>query len=216
MKIYELHAHMDKNFVKKGDKVKAYETVIGTIGKGNGNNYPAHDHLSFSHDLTVPQLRGYIINWPESKVQKYYLNPHKLGINFQKMYSIPVNVGVSGYDYRQKLDAGNGYHPGVDINGLGGGDTDFGAKIKAAHNGTVIYEKRTWMRNHGWGNMIIIEWDAPESRTIASNSPTIAEAIKCKEKKENYRNKYHKYKDIAVKYETALNQIADILKNLKK
>ena len=213
MRTYELHAHMDKNFVRKGDKVKAYKTIIGTIGTGNGQ-YPAHDHVSFSKDLTVAQLLGYIKGWPKSKVAKHYLNPHKLGIDWQKMYNIKMNVGVSGYDYLQRLDDGSGYHPGVDLNGMGGGNTDFGAEIKPSHDGTVIYEKRTWFKNHGWGNVIIIEWDEPKARVINSNTPTIAEAIKCQAKKEEYRNKYHKYKDLAIKYEKALNEVADVLKKL--
>ena len=50
-----------------------------------------------------------------------------------------------------------GYHPGVDVNGLGGGNSDFGMPFKSSCDGVVIFEERTWFKNGGWGNLIMIE-----------------------------------------------------------
>ena len=144
---------MDKNLVRVGDKVKAYQTQIGTIGTGNGQ-YWAHDHVSFSDGLSVAELIDYISGWSKEKVQKYYLNPHEQGIDWSKAYpTIPVDVGGRGYDWLQWI--GYGYHPGVDVNSIQGGNSDFGAPIYALKDGEVIYEYRTWFANKGWGNIIV-------------------------------------------------------------
>lgn len=151
-----LFAHMDRNYVKKGQKVIAYTTIIGTIGTGNGQ-YPAHLHYSISEGLTEDELYRYISHWPIEKVKKYYINPKKYKIDFKKMFGRLMDIGNFGYDWLQWI--GYGYHPGVDINGLGGGNTDIGVAFKCPVNGTVVYEKRTWFKNGGWGNLIMIKED---------------------------------------------------------
>lgn len=151
---YHLFAHMDKNLVKKGDKVKKYITPIGTVGDGNGQYY-AHLHFSISEGLTSKQLISYVRNWSKDKVRKYYSNPSK--VNFAKMFGTKMDVGNFGYGWLDNI--GYGYHPGVDVNGLRGGNTDFGMPFKSSCNGTVIYEVRTWFKNGGWGNIIIIQED---------------------------------------------------------
>jgi len=159
MNKYHLFAHMDKNYVKKGDKVVKYTTPIGTIGTGNGQYY-AHLHFSISKGLTPQELKAYIENWSKEKVEKYYDNPKH--IDFDKMFGKKMDVGNFGYDYLQWI--GYGWHPGVDVNGLGGANTDFGYPFKSSCDGTVIWEERTWFKNGGWGNLIIIEetsQDAP-------------------------------------------------------
>lgn len=152
MKKYHLFGHMDRNLVKKGDKVIKYVTPIGTIGDGNSQYY-AHLHFSISEGLTPAQLKAYVSKWSKDKVKKYYKDPRK--IDFQKMFGTKMDVGNFGYDFLQWV--GYGYHPGVDINGLKGGNTDFGMPFKASCDGTVIYEVRTWSKNNGWGNIIIVE-----------------------------------------------------------
>ena len=147
-----LFAHMDKNLVRKGDKVVKNTTPIGTIGTGNGQYY-AHLHFSISEGLTPAQLKAYISGLSKEKVQKYYKDPRE--INFEKMFGRKMDVGNFGYNWLQWV--GYGYHPGVDVNGLGGGNTDFGYPFKSSCNGTVIFEERTWFKNGGWGNLIIIE-----------------------------------------------------------
>jgi len=153
-KEYHIYAHMDKNLVKKGWKVKKYVTPIGTIGDGNGQYY-AHLHFGISEGLTIQEIIKYVNNWSKDKVKKYYNNPKK--INFEKMFERKMDVGNFGYSWLQNYGAG--FHPGVDVNGLGGGNTDFGYPFKSSCNGTVIYEVRTWGKNGGWGNIIIIEKD---------------------------------------------------------
>ncbi len=149
-----LFAHMDRNYVKKGDRVIKHRTPIGTVGTGNGQYY-AHLHFSISEDLSTGELYDYISGWSKAKVQKYYRNPKD--IDFDKMFGKKVDVGNFGYDW---LDwVGYGYHPGVDVNGLSGGNTDFGYAFKSSCDGVVVYEKRTWFKNGGWGNLIIIEAD---------------------------------------------------------
>ncbi len=151
---YHLFGHMDRNFVRKGDKVIAYVTPIGTVGDGNGQYY-AHLHFSISEGLTVDQLYKYVKGWSVEKVRKFYVNPHN--IDFDRMFARKVDAGNFGYGW---LDwVGYGFHPGVDVNGMGGGNSDFGYPFKSSCTGTVIYEKRTWFKNGGWGNLIIVEED---------------------------------------------------------
>lgn len=160
---------MDKNFVKKGDKVIQYVTPIGTVGTGNGQ-YPAHLHFSISDGLTPAELKKYISGWSKAKVEQYYRDPR--GVNFELMFGRKMDVGNFGYDWLQWI--GYGYHPGVDVNGLGGGNTDFGYAFKSSCNGTVIFEERTWFKNGGWGNLIMVEEDDP--------APPEPECTKCCQK----------------------------------
>mgnify|MGYP001295960856 CR=1 FL=1 len=146
-----LFGHMDKNFVKVGNKVIKYVTPVGTIGDGNGQ-YWSHLHFSISEKLTPAQLINYVSGWSKSRVQLFYRDPRK--INFNKMFGTKVDVGNFGYNWLQWT--GYGYHPGVDVNGLKGGNTDFGMPFKSSVTGTVIYEWRGWTKNHGFGNLIII------------------------------------------------------------
>lgn len=142
---------MDKNFVKKGDKVIAHVTPIGTIGDGNGQYY-AHLHFSVSDGLTPEQLRAYISGWSKEKVQQFYRKPD---VDFEKMFGKKVDVGNFGYGW---LDwVGYGWHPGVDVNGLSGGNSDFGMPFKASCSGVVVYEWRGWTKNGGWGNLIMVQ-----------------------------------------------------------
>lgn len=168
-----LFAHMDKNKVKAGDHVRAYENIIGTVGDGNGS-YPnaAHLHYSISENLSEKELLGYVNGWSKEKVKKYFIDPGKI-VDFDKMFNgKSVDVGNRGYDYLQKLIAPQkGYHPGVDVNGHGGGSTDFGMPFKSPVNGVVVYEKRTSSKNGGWGNIIIIE--EVEGNTINTGVPEV-------------------------------------------
>ena len=155
-----LFAHMDKNLVKLGDKVIKHVTPIGTIGDGNGQYY-AHLHFSISKGLSTEQLLSYISGWDKKKVELFYTNPKD--IDFTAMFGRKMNVGTFGYGWLQWV--GYGYHPGVDVNGLGGGNSDFGYVFKSSCDGEVVYEKRTWLKNGGWGNIILCmedESDEPE------------------------------------------------------
>lgn len=166
-----LYAHMDKNFVKKGDKVVKFGTPIGTVGTGNGQ-YPAHLHYSISEGLTPAQLKAYIKDWSKTKVEQFYRDPRK--VDFTKMFGRKMDVGNFGWDWLQWI--GDGYHPGVDVNGLGGGNTDFGYAFKSACDGVVVDEWRGWTKNGGWGNIVIIEESfvpepAPECKKCLIHCP---------------------------------------------
>lgn len=164
---YHLFAHMDKNFVKKGDKVKKYETKIGTIGKGNGNNYFAHLHFSISTGLTVPELYNYVIGWSKEKIKQHYINPVEL-VDFSEMFKRKMDVGKMGYGFLDEIKAKTkSFHPGLDINGLGGGDTDFGFEFTSSCNGEVIYAVATDEKNGGWGNLVIVEEENLENVSLS-------------------------------------------------
>lgn len=150
-----LYAHMDINYVKVGDKVVKYGTPIGTVGTGNGQ-YPAHLHYSISEGLTPAQLKAYYVK-DLAFVKKHYRDPRR--VDFEKMFGRKMDVGNFGWDWLQWI--GYGYHPGVDVNGLGGGNTDFGYPFKSSCDGVVVYEWRGWTSNGGWGNIILVAEDEP-------------------------------------------------------
>lgn len=188
---------MDKNLVKLGDKVEKYKTPIGTIGKGNGNNYYAHLHFSISQGLTTDELYKYVIGWSKEKIEKYYINP--VEIDFDKMFGRIMDVGKSGYGFLDKIKAKvKSYHPGVDVNGLGGGDTDFGWEFTSSCNGTVIYEVRTEGLNGGWGNLIIVEEDDTVTEDVKE-----CECEKCKD--------YNKLMEDYKKLDDKLNRFKQII-----
>lgn len=150
-----LYGHMDKNFVRVGNKVVKNVTPIGTIGTGNGQWF-AHLHFSISEGLTPAQLKAYQVK-DKYLVVKHYVDPRK--IDFEKMFGTKVDVGNFGYDWLQWI--GYGWHPGVDVNGLGGGNSDIGMPFKSSCDGVVIFEERTWFKNSGWGNLIMVEESEP-------------------------------------------------------
>jgi murein DD-endopeptidase MepM/ murein hydrolase activator NlpD len=158
-----LFAHMDKNFVRKGDRVIKNVTPIGTVGTGNGQ-YPAHLHFSISEGLTSAQLKAYSVG-NKGYVEKFYRNPKE--VDFTAMFGTKMDVGNFGYGWLQWV--GYGYHPGVDVNGLKGGNTDFGMVFKSSCDGTVIFEERTWFKNGGWGNLIM----------VMENEPVAPPEVKC-------------------------------------
>ena len=165
-------AHMDKNFVRKGDKINAFKTLIGSMGNGNSatsaNKMKAHLHYSISEDLTDDQIKKYVKGWKKKQVLKYYIDPRN--VNFDKMFGKKMDVGVKGWDFMQWT--GSLFHPGVDVNGIGTyGDQDFGWVFTSPISGTVIHEKRTWFRNGGWGNLIMIKEDEGECRHCPIHCP---------------------------------------------
>lgn len=149
---YHLFAHNKKNNVKVGDKVKKYVTKIGSIGTANGS-YWAHLHFSISEGLTVAQLRSYINGWSVEKVKQFYRDPR--GIDFEKMFGRKMDVGNAGYDWLQEIANGSP-HPGVDVNGLGGGNSDIGYGFTSSCDGKVIYVSESNEKD-GWGKLLVIQ-----------------------------------------------------------
>jgi hypothetical protein len=161
--MYHLFAHNEKNFVKLGDKVTAYKTKLGSIGTANGS-YFAHLHHSWSDGLTVAQLRSYIKDWSVEKVKKYYKKPT---CDYTKMFGRKMDVGKAGWGWLDNI--GNGFHPGLDINGLGGGNSDIGYEYTSDCDGEVIYVSNTKFKD-GWGKIIIID-DTIKTPTPPKNTP---------------------------------------------
>lgn len=144
-----LFAHNSTNLVKKGDKVKKGD-YIGEIGTANGK-WLAHLHLSVSEGLSVAEIRAYVNGWSKPEVQKYYKNPKDL-FSGKDLFDQPIDEGNLGYDWLQWY--GEGYHPAVDYNGLGGGNTDYGYKIKSPFDGEII-ESADW--RGGWGKCVVLQ-----------------------------------------------------------
>jgi len=181
-----LFAHNAKNLVKEGDIVKKYDTKICTIGNADGKYY-SHLHFSISKSLTQAQLKAYVNNWSKADVENSYKDPRY--IEFERMIKEPINVGVNGYDW---LDSyGRGYHPGVDVNGNGGGDTDYGYEVKSSCDGKVIFSG-DW--GSGWGKVVLIEEGGEPS---VCDCEEIEEELKeTKEELERYKRLMKEIKDI--------------------
>lgn len=56
-----------------------------------------------------------------------------------------------------------GYHSGMDLNGIGGENTDEGSPVSAAARGLVIYSGQP---TEDWGNVVVIAHRLPESGKI--------------------------------------------------
>lgn len=169
-----LFAHMDRNKVRKGDKVKKFETILGTVGDGNGQ-YSAHLHYSISEGLEPDRLISYIKGWVKDKVKKYYRDPSE--VDFERMFGTKMDVGHLGYGYLDLISKSYGYHPGVDVNNPKGGNSDFGMPFTCPIDGVVVYEWRGWTSNHGWGNVIIVSEDENTPVDYDGNLKRILEAV---------------------------------------
>lgn len=153
MKLH-LFAHNNTNFVKVGDKVKAYDKPIAEIGTAFGAYY-AHLHHSISEGLTPEELFAYVRFWKLEKVLQFYKNPKDEGVDYDRMFGKKMDVGNRGWGFAQSMSKlYNYFHPGQDINGVLGGNTDLGYDYTSPINGTVIYSKNA---GSGWGNVILIE-----------------------------------------------------------
>lgn len=156
-----LLAHNNENFVKIGDKVEAYKTKTGSIGVAGG--YFAHLHHSISENLTEDQLIDYVDNWTKEEVEKYYENPAKT-TDYDLMFGRQMDVGNLGYGWLDRISTG-GFHPGQDINGFGGGNTDLGYEYTSPVSGEVIEAKDF---SGAWGNVIIIKEETMSGYHITS------------------------------------------------
>ena len=164
-----LFAHNSANHVKLGDKVKAYDNYIGEIGNANGAWY-SHLHYSVSVGLSIAQIKAYINGWSVAKVKEFYREPD---IDRDKMFEKPVDSGQAGYDWLQTINNGSP-HPGIDYNGFGGGDSDYGYKFKSPVDGEVIFAG-DWGKN--WGKVIIIDDNTMSEYKIDSKLRKAIEAI---------------------------------------
>ena len=164
---YHRYGHMDKVFVKLGDKVKKGQD-IGTIGDGNGN-YKGSAHVHYDCPNCV------LTNWwdfPIGETREYvrdrYTSPY---LFIDKDLALPTICDHLGWDYLQRATYTNGicFHPGCDINGKGAGSADFGQVIKATRSGEVVYCYSEEGRNHGWGKLLVIKEGPVDESPVISN-----------------------------------------------
>ena len=80
-----------------------------------------------------------------------------------------MDVGKAGYGWLQKIANGSP-HPGLDINGLGGGNTDIGYEYTSDCDGKVIYVSET-TKMDGWGKMVVVEEDVVLNALQATPKP---------------------------------------------
>lgn len=152
---FHRYGHMDKVFVKLGDKVKKGQE-IGTIGDGNGN-YPGAAHVHYDcPNYVMTNWWDFPIGQTREFVSSHYTTPY---VFIDKVAALPTIFDHLGYDYLEKATYSNGtcFHPGCDINGNGGGSSDFGQIIKATRSGEVVYCYSEAGKNHGWGKLLVIK-----------------------------------------------------------
>ncbi|MFV8754893.1 peptidoglycan DD-metalloendopeptidase family protein [Nannocystaceae bacterium ST9] len=98
-------------------------------------------------------------------------------------FNYPLANDHSGYVFMEFPDSANGYHPGLDINGPGGGNADCGLTIRAASVGCVtdstpivdwgaatiqsLYSSQLWTQQYGHASTITY---SPDS-AVAKNAP---------------------------------------------
>jgi len=71
---------------------------------------------------------------------------------------IPIVNDHYGFKFGSK-DYQDRYHPGVDLNGPGGGDADKGTPVHPIGPGIVSFVAPLGKRNRGWGNLVYVKHD---------------------------------------------------------
>lgn len=135
---------MQDVYVKEGDGV-VKEQLIGTNGTGGGL-YPAHCHLE-RIIKKLPSWSGYVNGWSKEKVKEYFSEP--TATDMRVVFPTFHHLGYNWLDWY-----GKGYHPGKDLNGPGGGNSDLGDPIHSPCDGKVVYKNENAV---GWGNLLVIE-----------------------------------------------------------
>lgn len=136
--------------VKVGQKVKKGEQV-GTNGTGNGQ-WSAHCHFDIFKERQT-NWNAFVVGWSKAKVREVYQDPRGL-----EKIVLPT---LDHYGYVWLEDAqysgGHAYHSGLDLNGKGAGNSDFGDPICSPVNGVVVHVHKGTDSNGGWGDMCVIE-----------------------------------------------------------
>lgn len=135
--------------MKVGDKIKIGQQVGGN-GTGNGQ-WSAHCHF----DIIKQSLNAwtdYVIGLPKESVEIIYADPRGLE---KKVLPTFDHLGYGWLEDAQ-YTGGHAFHPGLDLNGQGSGDADFGDPIHCPVDGTVVYVNFTGA-NHGWGGLVVVE-----------------------------------------------------------
>jgi len=172
---------MDTNYVTTGDRVVKGQ-LIGTIGNGNKWSskgvintivrifikYFAHVHFDISRKAITQE---YVTGWSKKAVKDQYVNPYDDMKEEDYDENDIIDFDHLGWDWLDWSPSQGLWHPGLDLNGPGAGDADFGLPIYAPIDGVVTYEKRTWGSNGGWGNVIVIKKDDAECKHCELHCP---------------------------------------------
>ena len=161
-KRYHRYAHLSevRTDIEIGKRVKKGD-FIGRLGN-TGNSTTAHLHYDVLK--TIKKLTNFhqytSKNQTKDKVLERYTDPREYITNL-----LPTQYDHLGWNFLENIGGGQ-LHPGIDINGLGGGNADLGNEVFATTDGVFAYffdqgtDKKN--SNNGWGNMIVIEEDKPE------------------------------------------------------
>lgn len=163
--MYTRYGHVNQVFVKVGDRVKLGQK-IATNGTGNGQ-WAAHLHRDHPKKIPGSNFGFYNIGWSKEKTLEYFDSP----------YNYPKGLGSKydhlGWDWLEPATYSTGkcFHPGIDENGKGSGNSDYDDPIYCVYTGTVVYLLSDGKGNNGgWGKLLIIEHEVPQATTSTSSS----------------------------------------------
>lgn len=89
--------------------------------------------------------------------------PHVSGVYAVLQALTPGNPLMGGYGYLAWSDAGGCYHEAVDLNSMGGGDSDLGAWVVAPLDGVVTFAQLWDGWTNGFGSHVAILVDDPRA-----------------------------------------------------
>jgi len=138
---------MQNVLVKEGDFVVKHQE-LGTVGTGNGQ-FSAHLHHDIPKKKLTPWTK-YVTGMTKEQVCAAYDDPTPF------IKTIFPKFSHYGYKYLDPIGGGK-YHPGVDLNGPGAGNSDLGLPFYSPVNGRVVYCYSGGGSNGGWGKLLVIE-----------------------------------------------------------
>ena len=162
--MYYRYGHEKDVFVKVGDRVKK-GSKIGTVGTGNGQYInAAHCHFDIPRKK-LAKWTDYVFGMTSKQVEDLYADPQEYRDTVAPWFD------HMGWMYLEYATYGSKtcYHPGEDLNGKGGGDSDLGLPLYSACDGEVVYVYDGTGTNGGWGKLIVIEEKPEEVKPIEVN-----------------------------------------------
>lgn len=180
--MYHRFGHAQAHFVKLGDKVKKGQKIL-SIGTGNGQ-WSAHCH----YDCPIEKLvswESYVFGMSEERVCAAYADPRK------KIKTVMPEFDHFGFEYLQHANYGTAkvpkwcFHPGVDLNGKGSGNSDLGDLIYSPCDGIVVHDDDDGKAlNGGWGKLLVIQeieeapkLDTEQTPKIETPAPKVDEVV---------------------------------------
>lgn len=149
--MYTRYGHVNQIFVKAGDKVKVGQK-IATNGTGNGQ-WLAHLHRDHPKEIPNGNYGFYNIGWTKEKTVATFNDPTTYPKALGSLYD---HLGYGWLEFAT-YSTGKCYHPGLDENGKGSGNTDLDDPVYAVTDGVVEYVYAGTGTNGGWGHLIVIK-----------------------------------------------------------